>query len=161
MLDESTQFSEENVLVILSRLRTQAKMKPSLWLTCNPSPTSFIRRWIDWWIIPQGEENAGRPDPERDGKIRWFIRDSNEMIWADTREELLEKYGNRDLNGNLIPDESEHQHCRPLSLQFISATIFDNPPLLRANPGYLANLQGLKRVKRERDLYGKPIQIAA
>ena len=76
------------------------------------------------------------------------------MIWADTREELLEKYGNRDLNGNLIPDESEHQHCRPLSLQFISATIFDNPPLLRANPGYLANLQGLKRVKRERDLYG-------
>lgn len=154
MLDEGTQFSEENILVILSRLRTQAKMKPSLWITCNPSPTSFIRRWIDWWIIPQGEENAGRPDPERDGKIRWFIRDSNEMIWADTREELLEKYGNRDLNGNLIPDESEHQHCRPLSLQFISATIFDNPPLLRANPGYLANLQGLKRVKRERDLYG-------
>lgn len=154
MLDEATQFSEEHVLVILSRLRTQADMKPSLWLTCNPNPMSFIRRWIDWWIIPQGEENAGRPNPERDGKIRWFIRDASEMIWADSKEELLERYGNRDMDGDLIPEESEHQHCRPLSLQFISATIYDNPPLLRSNPGYLANLQGLKRVKRERDLYG-------
>lgn len=154
MIDEATQISEENVLVILSRLRTKAKMKTSLFLTCNPSPTSFIRRWIDWWITPKGEENAGRPNPERDGKIRWFIRQNNEMIWGDSKEELVELYGNRDENGVLYPDTSEKQHCRPLSLQFISATIFDNKPLLLSNPGYLASLQGLKRVKRERDLYG-------
>ncbi len=36
MIDEATQISEENVLVILSRLRTKAKMKTSLFLTCNP-----------------------------------------------------------------------------------------------------------------------------
>lgn len=139
MLDEATQISEDHTLVVLSRLRTKAKMKPNLFLTCNPSPDSFLRRWIDWWIIPKGEENAGRPDPERDGKVRWFIRQNNEMIWADSREELLETYG---------------KDVLPLSLQFISATIYDNPPLIKANPGYLANLQGLKRVKKERDLFG-------
>lgn len=139
MIDEATQISEDHTLVVLSRLRSKAKMVPNLFLTCNPSPDSFLRRWIDWWIIPKGEENAGRPNPERDGKIRWFIRQNNEMIWADTKEELLETYG---------------KDVLPLSLQFISATIYDNPPLIKANPGYLANLQGLKRVKKERDLYG-------
>lgn len=139
MLDEATQISEDHTLVVLSRLRTKAKMKPNLFLTCNPSPDSFLRRWIDWWIIPKGDENAGRPNPERDGKVRWFIRQNNEMIWGDSREELLETYG---------------KDVLPLSLQFISATIYDNPPLIKANPGYLANLQGLKRVKKERDLFG-------
>lgn len=139
MLDEATQISEDHTLVVLSRLRSKAKMVPNLFLTCNPSPDSYLRRWIDWWIIPKGEENEGRPNPERDGKIRWFIRQNNEMIWADTKEELLETYG---------------KDVLPLSLQFISATIYDNPPLIKANPGYLANLQGLKRVKKERDLYG-------
>lgn len=139
MIDEATQISEDHTLVVLSRLRSKAKMVPNLFLTCNPSPDSYLRRWIDWWIIPKGEENEGRPDPKRDGKVRWFIRQNNEMIWADTAEELKETYGKEVL---------------PLSLQFISATIYDNPPLIKANPGYLANLQGLKRVKRERDLYG-------
>lgn len=139
MVDEATQLLEDHVLVILSRLRSKAKMIPNLFLTCNPSPDSFIRRWIDWWLIPKGEENAGRADPKKDGKIRWFIRQNNEMIWADTKQELLDTYGS---------------HVLPLSLQFISATIYDNPPLIKSNPGYLANLQGLKRVKQERDLYG-------
>lgn len=139
MIDEATQVSEDHTLVILSRLRTKAKMIPNLFLTCNPSPDSYLRKWIDWWIIPKGEENEGRPNPERDGKVRWFIRQNNEMIWADSKEELIETYG---------------EEVLPLSLQFISATIYDNPPLIKANPGYLANLQGLKRVKKERDLYG-------
>lgn len=139
MVDEATQISEDHTLVVLSRLRSKAKMIPNLFLTCNPSPDSYLRRWIDWWIIPKGEENEGRPNPLRDGKVRWFIRQNNEMIWGDSKEELLETYGS---------------HVLPLSLQFISATIYDNPPLIKANPGYLANLQGLKRVKQERDLYG-------
>lgn len=139
MIDEATQISEDHTLVVLSRLRSKAKMIPNLFLTCNPSPDSYLRRWIDWWIIPKGQENAGRPNPERDGKIRWFIRQNNEMIWGDSKEELIETYG---------------KDVLPLSLQFISATIYDNPPLIKSNPGYLANLQGLKRVKQERDLYG-------
>lgn len=155
MLDEATQIKEDHALVILSRLRSKAKMVPNMFLTCNPDPDSFIRRWIDWWIYPQGHEFAGRPNVERDGVIRWFIRQNAEMIWADSFEELMEIYGTKDENGEYYPQDSEHQKCRPMSLQFISATIYDNPPLLKSNPGYLANLEGLKRVKKERDLYGR------
>jgi predicted phage terminase large subunit-like protein len=154
MVDEATQLSEDHTLVILSRLRSKADMVPNLFLTCNPSPDSYLRRWIDWWIYPKDHELTGRPNVERDGVVRWFIRQNNEMVWADTRQELLDIYGNRDDAGDLLPDDDEHQYCRPLSLQFISATIYDNPPLIKSNPGYLANLQGLKRVKKERDLYG-------
>lgn len=154
MIDEATQISEDHTLVVLSRLRTKAKMKPNLWLTCNPNPDSFLRKWIDWWIFPKGHELAGRPNPERDGVKRWFIRQDNQMIWADSKEELLDQFGTRDEDGNLLAEDHENQYCRPLSLAFISATIYDNPPLIKANPGYLANLQGLKRVKKERDLYG-------
>jgi len=154
MIDEATQLSEENTLVVLSRLRSKAKMIPNLFLTCNPNPDSYLRKWIDWWIIPKGATNAGRANPDRDGKIRWFIRLNNEMIWADTKQELLEQYASRDSDGNILPEDSEFQYIRPLSLQFISATIYDNPILIKTNPNYLANLLGLKRVKQERDLYG-------
>lgn len=139
MIDEATQISEEHTLVVLSRLRSKAKMIPNLFLTCNPSPDSYLRKWIDWWIIPKGQKNAGRVDPERDGVVRWFIRQDNQMIWADTKEELITTYG---------------KDVLPISLQMISANIFDNPPLIKANPNYLATLQGLKKVKKERDLYG-------
>lgn len=139
LLDEATQIEEQHVFMILSRLRTKAKMKPFLAMTCNPDPDCYLRRWIDWWILPKGHENAGRPDPDRDGKIRWFITQNNELIFADTKEELEDKYG---------------KNCLPLSMQFVSATIFDNPPLLKANPGYLATLQQMPRVKKERELYG-------
>ena len=139
MVDEAVQLKEDHVLVLLSRLRSKAKMKPNLFLTCNPDPDSFIRKWIDWWILPKDHPQAGRVDPDRDCKIRWFIRRNNQMIWGDSKEELKERYG---------------QDVLPLSLQMISATIFDNPPLIKSNPGYLASLQGLKRVKQERDLWG-------
>lgn len=154
MVDEATQLNEDHTLVLLSRLRSKADMVPNLFLTCNPSPDSYLRRWIDWWIYPKTHELAGRPDPERDGAIRWFIRNNNEMIWGDTKEELLELYGVRGPDGKILDEQDEGQYCRPLSMQFISATIYDNPPLIKSNPGYLANLQGLKRVKKERDLYG-------
>lgn len=139
LLDEATELQEDHVLMILSRLRTKAKMVPQMALTCNPNPDCFLRKWVEWWLYPEGHELEGRPDPEKTNKLRWFIRIDNELIWADSREELLERYGDDVL---------------PLSMTFIGANIYDNPPLIKANPQYLANLQGLKRVRKERDLYG-------
>jgi predicted phage terminase large subunit-like protein len=114
-------------------------MKPQMILTCNPSPLSFLREWVDWWLLPEGHEHAGRADPDKCGVRRWFIRIDNEMVWGDSREELIDKFG---------------EDVLPLSMTMIGANIFDNPPLIKANPSYLANLQGLKRVRKERDLYG-------
>lgn len=139
LYDEATQADEAHILWLLSRLRSKAKMTGKLALTCNPSPDSYLRKWVDWYLYPKDHEFAGRPNPDRDGKVRYFIRKHNQMIWADTEQELFDKYG---------------ASCRPMSFQFISATIKDNPPLLELNPDYLTNLENLKYVEKERLLFG-------
>lgn len=148
MCDEATELQEDHVLMVYSRIRSKAGIPPQMLLTCNPNPDSFLRKWIDWWLIPEGQEHAGRPDPEKDCKIRWFLRIDDQMCWGDTREELIERYGNPDLS---VDDDEQ---VKPISVQFISATIYDNPPLIKRNPQYLANLLSLKPVQKERDLYG-------
>ncbi len=148
LLEEATELKEDHVLVVLSRLRSKADMKPTMGITCNPSPDHFLRKWVDWYLLPEGHEHAGRPDPDKDGIVRWFLRLDNEMIWAATREELFEKY-----KDPLLPDDDLTQPD-PVSFTFISANIFDNPILMKTQPSYLASLKAMKRVKQERDLYG-------
>ena len=145
LCDESTELDESHVFQIQSRIRSDAVDSDAprqLILTCNPNPDSYLRKWVDWWLIPEGQENAGRPDPEKECAIRYFIRRDGVMYWADTEEELNE----------MFPPENDQD--KPVSVQFIAATIYDNPPLIKNNPKYLANLKSLPKVKQERDLYG-------
>ena len=155
MLDEATHFTEEEVMWIISRLRTSAKMKPCIWLTCNPSPDSFLRKWLEpYHLYPMGthvdgELVEGRPKPDADGVTRYYIRNGNEMVWGDTAEEIIEKYG------HLYPkDKNGKTTCNPRTFIFISATCLDNPPLLEANPEYVSNLMSLPRITKERLLLG-------
>lgn len=148
MCDESTELQLNHVLRLYSRIRSKAGIPPQMLLTCNPSPDSFLRQWVDWYLLPEGHEHAGRPDPEKDGKIRWFVRVGDDMCWGDSREELVEKYG----ESHLSLDDDEQ--IKPISFQFLPATIYDNPPLIKLNPNYLANLKSLPSVQKERDLYG-------
>lgn len=155
MLDESTHFTEEEVMWIISRLRTTANMKPNIWLTCNPDYDSFLCRWLEpFHLYPRGtyindELVEGRPKPEADGVIRYYIRHGNEMVWSDTAESLIEEYGKfypKDADGNTT--------CKPRTFCFISATCLDNPPLLEANPDYVSSLASLPRITKERLLLG-------
>lgn len=135
VMEELTQFEEIQFDYILSRLRTNANMKPNMRATMNPEADSWVRKYVDWYLFPEGHEHHGRPDPSKQGVIRWFIRTSDGMIWANSKEELLEKYPN-DI---------------PLAFRFISASVFDNPYI---QPSYIAFLNGLPRVEKEKLLYG-------
>lgn len=154
-LDEATHFSEEEVMWVISRLRTSANMKPCLWLTCNPDFSSFLCKWLEpFHLYPRGtylndELVEGRPKPEADGVIRYYIRHGNDMVWSDSSDKLIEEYGKyypKDANGNTT--------CKPRSFSFISATCLDNPPLLEKNPDYISSLASLPRITRERLLMG-------
>jgi predicted phage terminase large subunit-like protein len=103
-------------------------------ITCNPDPDHKIRELIDWYL-----DDEGFPDPERDGKVRWFITRDGEFFWGNSSEELKEKFGD---------------NVRPISFQFISALIYDNPPMLESNPDYLAFLEGLNPVDKAQLLFG-------
>mgnify|MGYP000844095950 FL=1 len=125
--EELTHFSESQYWYLSSRLRTKARVRPYVRATCNPDPDSWVRRFIAWWIGPDGYAL-----PERSGVVRYFVRDGDSIAWADTREELVERY--RD------PD-------RVRSFTFILSRLRDNP---KVDPSYRGQLLSLPTVDRER-----------
>lgn len=140
MFDELTHFSERQFFYMLSRNRTVCGVKPYVRATCNPDADSWVAKFIEWWI----DQDTGYPIPERSGKLRWMLRRQDAIYWADTREELWERF-------DLKTDE---ERAEPKTVTFIASTIYDNKILLDRNPQYLANLKAMATVERERLLNG-------
>lgn len=132
--DELTTFTAKQFWFMFSRNRSMSGVRPYVRAGCNPDPDSFVADLVNWWI---GED--GYALPERAGVLRWFVRINDQILWADSAEELKEAHG----------ADSE-----PKSLTFIPATVYDNKKLLETNPGYLANLKALPLIERERFLGG-------
>lgn len=134
MWDELTHFLESQFWYMASRLRSLSGIPGYMRATCNPDCDSWVRKLIEWWI---GKD--GNPIKERSGVLRWFIRRDDQFIWGDSKQELLDKYGQDEM---------------PMSLTFIPSLIHDNQILLKNDPTYLANLRALNRVDRGRLLEG-------
>lgn len=146
--DEATHAEEEHIWWLISRLRTQAKMNPSIWLSCNPDPDSYLRTWVDWWLFPEGHEQFGLPDPDKNGATRWLLRVGGDLYWADNPEELIERHGKKWLGVN------DPKQVKPLAVQAIFGTIYDNPWLIENQPDYLATLESLPILECRRLLHG-------
>jgi len=140
--------NEEQLWWLWSRLRSEAKNTHSMWWSCNPDSQSWVLKYAMWYLHPVGHPLAGRPDPEKNGVIRYLLRISGDLVWGDTSEELIEKYGNPKL-----PHDHEDQ-VKPISFQGLFGTVDDNPPLKKSNPLYKSNLEALPRLERERLLHG-------
>ncbi len=138
--DELTHFTESQFFYMLSRNRTTCGIKPYVRATCNPDADSWVAKFIEWWIDP----DTGYPIKERSGKIRWMIRRNETLYWADTIEELWERFE--------LKTQEEKQE--PKSITFIMSTLYDNQILMKQDPSYISNLKALSVVERERLLYG-------
>jgi predicted phage terminase large subunit-like protein len=80
--------------------------------------------------------------------LRYYIRVSENLLWADRPEDLVQYLPQLDdLPPGIEPP-------RPISVTFIPATVFDNPALLQVNPEYLGWLLSLPTLERERLLGG-------
>ena len=148
MCDEGTHLTEDEIWWLASRLRTSADMSPNIWITCNPDPDSYLFKWVEWYLYPKGtyvngELVEGRPDPAKNGKVRWFIKNQDQMIWGDSAEEIYEKY-----------PHYRNSETKPKSFKFIGATCHDNPIFLKKNPDYISTLLNQGRVTAERLYYG-------
>lgn len=146
--DELTHFTQTQFLYLIGRMRSGAESDSYCMASCNPDPDSWVYDWVEWYLDDSPE---GYPDPEKCGKIRYFVIVNESPVFADTQEELEEAYPHLvwqdDGTGNLV-------HCPPLSFTFIGGTIFDNPALIRANPKYLSALKSQTKVNRARLLDG-------
>jgi predicted phage terminase large subunit-like protein len=134
--DELTHFTESQFFYMMSRNRSTSNVKPRIRATCNPDPDSWVRTFIDWWIGPDGFAI-----PERSGKVRWFIRIQDKIVWADSKKEIFDLYG-------------ESPEIQPKSVTFIAAKLQDNQILMQKDPAYMSNLLALNRVDRARLLDG-------
>jgi predicted phage terminase large subunit-like protein len=153
MCDEGNQLEEKHVDMLMSCMRTSSKMNPNIWITCNPDPHSYLFKWVEWYLYPKGavvdgELVEGRPDPAKNGKLIWMIRVNGTYVFDEDRNKLIDDY-------NYLYDGK----ADPISFRFIGATVYDNPPLLKNNPTYLAQLLGLPRVQKERDLFGNWVAV--
>lgn len=140
MFDELTHFSESVFFYMLSRNRSVCGVKPYVRATCNPDADSWVAKFIAWWI----DQDTGYPIEERCGKVRWFIRRDNQIYWANTKQELWEKF-------NLVTHDEREE---PKSVAFVNSTLQDNQILMKVDPSYMANLKALPTVERERLLFG-------
>ena len=121
--DQLEHFSESQFFYLLSRNRSVCGVRPYVRATCNPDPDSWLASFLAWWIA-----SDGYADLDRAGQLRWFVRRGDEIVWFDEQ-----------------PAEEAAK-----SVTFIPASVYDNPALLVRDPGYLANLQSLTLVDRER-----------
>ena len=131
--DELTHFTKQQFFYMLSRARSMCGVKPYIRAGTNPDADSWVAQFIAWWI---GDD--GFPIAERAGVLRWMVRIGDKLEWYNSPEE----------------SRAEHPDIPPKSVTFIPAKITDNPALLAADPGYLANLMALPLVDRERLLGG-------
>jgi predicted phage terminase large subunit-like protein len=129
--DQLEHFEWSQFFYMLSRNRSTCGVRPYVRATCNPDPDHWLRRFMDWWI----DDSTGLPVVERSGVVRYFVAINDMVHWAGTPEEL----------------EAEHgKDCTPKSFTFVAGTVEDNKILLAGDPGYMANLNALPRVARER-----------
>jgi hypothetical protein len=150
--DELTHFEEYQFWYMLSRNRTTAGLKPYIRATCNPSPDSWVYNLIEWYT---GDD--GFPIPERCGKLRYFIRLADNIVWGNSADEVYEQVRE-------IPAFREQQqnaenigiHWQSLirSLTFIPGSIYQNKKLLTKDPAYLSNLMSLPEEEQKRLLLG-------
>lgn len=150
--DELTHFSEYQFFYMLSRNRSTCGIKPYVRATTNPDADSWVAEFISWWW----DEETGYPitedywdkvsdkykGVERSGVIRWMIRVKGEIRWFGTYDEAKKE-------AELVSDDIE-----PKSVTFISSRLDDNQILVKADPGYRANLYAMSEVEQLRLLGG-------
>ena len=128
IFDQLESFSASQFFYMLSRNRSMCGVVPYIRASANPEP-GWLADFLDWWI-----DEDGFAILERSGVIRWMVRENDKTYWSDDRESL----------------QAEHPKSTPKSVTFILSTIYDNQILLDKDPGYLANLQALDYIERQR-----------
>jgi len=131
--DQLESFTPKQFWYMLSRNRSTCGIRPYIRASCNPQP-GWLADLIQWWWDPE----TGYAIPERSGVVRWFVRIGDGIRWYATRQEAAKK----------------HPSVPAKSFTFIFSKLEDNQVLMKADPGYLANLMALPLVDRERLLGG-------
>lgn len=152
-IDEGTQCPYKKFKYLLTNNRNAAHIRNRFWITCNPDPESWVRKFIDWWV----DEN-GYIDKDRNGVMRYCFMDGDtpdSIYWGDTREEVYEQC--KGIIDSLWKDSYVELGYTKLemfikSVTFIRADVSENIKLISTDASYIANLAQQDEEQRMRDL---------
>lgn len=152
-IDEGTQCPYKKFKYLLTNNRNASHIRNRFWITCNPDPESWVRKFIDWWVTDEGYI-----DPEKNGVIRYCFMDGDtpdSIYWGNTREEVYEQC--KGIIDSLWKDSYEELGYTKLemfikSATFIRADVSENIKLISTDASYLANLAQQDEEQRMRDL---------
>ncbi len=134
LFDELQHFLRRQFFYILTRNRSLCGVKPYVRASMNPCPPDdpiggWLHELVGWYL-----DEDGYADPDKSGVIRWFVVKDEQIIWAGTREELVDQYPG----------------SRPKSFTFILSRLKDNKILCEKDPDYKANLEAQPTYERDR-----------
>lgn len=152
-IDEGTQCPYRKFKYLLTNNRNASGIRNRFWITCNPDPESWLRKFIDWWIDEDGYIN-----PDKDGVVRYCFMDGDtpdSIYWGSTREEVYEQCSN--IIDSLWNEDYASLGYNKLdmfikSVTFIRADVSENIKLISTDPSYIANLAQQDEEQRMRDL---------
>lgn len=87
--DEGTGFEWSCFTAIYSRNRGTAKWTGRVRMTTNPDKNHWLRRFLDWYIGPDGFIRE-----DREGVVRYFFINGetvNDVIWGDSKESVYQQ----------------------------------------------------------------------
>lgn len=152
-IDEGTQCPYKKFKYLLTNNRNGSGIRNRFWITCNPDPESWVRKFIDWWV-----DEDGYIDPQKNGVIRYCFMEGdspNSIYWGDTREEVYEQCKDKI---DAAWDEKYEKfgltkaEMFMKSVTFVRADVSDNIELISTDPSYLANLAQQDEEQVMRDL---------
>lgn len=121
--DEGTHFTESQIAYLQTRMRSGAEVDSYMKISMNPDRDHFIYDWVEPFL-----DEAGYPDPEKCGRIRWYVMNEGTMVSDWDKEKIMQ----------MFPLEI------PQTYTFISGTIDDNPILDFLEPKYRSKLENNK-----------------
>lgn len=145
--DEINQFTWDQVKMLQTCLRSEAKMNSFMVGTLNPDPDSWCMKFVDYFL----DKSTGFPDLNKCGEIRWYIIKDDEPLFGPSEEWFKENY--RESVYVTKPDGTE-VYAPPKRFTFYFFSIFDNEIGLSANPQYLSELNNLPEHERQTQLLG-------
>lgn len=131
--DEFTHFKKEQVEYLMTRMRSGAEGDSYMKCSMNPDRDHFVYSWVEPYL-----DQHGYPDPQKCGKIRYFVMDGTNMVSDWDLKKILEQY----------PLEI------PQTYTFIQGTIDDNPILDFLEPKYRGRLENSSPINVARLRYG-------
>ena len=136
--EELTTFEWYTFMYIMTRARGRGKWTGKVRATLNPKRSHWTRKWLDWYIKPDGF-----PDPEKDGVVRYFFlrgEKVGDLVWGDTKEEVYKQCKPIiDRQMEKLGGDVKYQDMIK-SFTFYKGSLSENKALLENNRGYVGNV---------------------